>query len=155
MAAHTFIKSRKVMKVEIINQLLNDLNNKFFKNCLSFEFDDKENLWLVRIGKYDTRTFWLNTSRTLEFRHGGGYDFTWWVSTVILISLADRFDGRVKDCSGNWELKIDDVDTYPKYFKYCYRNSRYINNLIEIKIEEMEINKLPKEFIEEMQNLTF
>ena len=152
MANHTLIKSSKVMKVEIINQLLNDLNNKFFKNCLLFEFDDKKNFWLIRIGEYDTRTFWLNTSRTLEFRHGGGYNFTWWVSAVILISLADRFDGRIEDCSGTWELKIAEIDTYPKYFKYSYRNSRYIKNLIEIKREEMEINKLPKEFIEEFNN---
>lgn len=144
MANHGYVKTRKVMTVEAINQLLDELNKNHFKNGLKIEYHKGDehswgpHVWMLTYpskdhdGDWGSRVCWLNTSRSFEMRHGGGSDFIWWIDSLILATLADRFNGKVSDdgVGGSWPGEAQNIDTFKKY------NDRRLAHVKDPKIKK-------------------
>lgn len=164
MANHGFVKTRKKLTVENISQLLDELNKTHFKSGFKIEYHKGDehswgpHVWMLKYpskdhdGDWGTRVCWLNTSRSFEMRHGGGGDFIWWADTLILDTIAVRFDGKVNDegCEGKWPGTPDKISTFAKYMQ---RRWDHVKNPDTKKfLLESTLELTPPEFRDEFAN---
>lgn len=131
MANHAYVKTKKKMLPEAITALINRLNDTVFKKVLKIECENyrgDSHAW----GKYvwnvsydidgkeaDGRIFWLNNSKSFEIRHGGGWDFIWWIDHVITNEVALIFDGIISDDGGSddWKGEPNKYSSFEEYWK--------------------------------------
>ena len=109
MANHCHVKTKRKMKPELISSLLEEMNRDRFKSHLSIVREDDffregKTGWIIfYAGPEDTwyengealRMFWLNTSRSLEWRNARGFDWTEWLTLSIMNEIAVKFDGNI------------------------------------------------------------
>lgn len=100
MANHGFVKTKRFMNFDRVQNLLEDLNLRLFNNKLqieSFFQKEKPNIgWNVKYEDYGSLSFWLNSFRFFEIRHSSN-GFMWWIDSVILNEIAVCFNGIISD----------------------------------------------------------
>lgn len=134
MANHGYVKSRKKIKPEQVSELLETVNQKWFKGNLVVEYHKSTNedpgwgdhTWMVSYissedkQEYARRVFWLETSRSFHVSHGGGGgDFAWWMDQTITNEVALMCDGNISD-DGDCEYKKykGEPDYYPTFLSF-------------------------------------
>ena len=123
MANHGFVKSKKTISPEQIDEMLERINHSHFKGNLVVTNSDNEswNVEYISNGqKYASRYFWLKTKRTVEISHGGGGgDFAWWLDNTIINELALMCDGTISDdgISDKWKGEQNYHPTYISFLK--------------------------------------
>lgn len=99
MANRGFVKCRKVITVDSVNEILEEINKNTFKNKLNIV--NENNFWDVsyKNSKFNfRRSFWLETKRTFEISHGGsGLDVAWWFDFYLSNQIALKFNGKITD----------------------------------------------------------
>jgi len=164
MANHGYVKTRKMMSVEKINQLLDELNQANFKGNLKIEYHKGDehswgpHVWMLEYpcedkkSNWGTRVCWLNTARSFEMRHGGGGDFIWWIDSLILDTLAVKFNGRISDdgVSGSWPGEPEKLQTYEDYIERRFDHCK--NPEMRKLCIDMALELTPPEFRFETEN---
>ena len=135
MANHAYVKTRKHMSFESISELINELNETIFYNCLKIEpwKDRGDDAWgpcgwkITVIDSDGGRICWLNSRQSFEIRHGGGSQFIWWIDFIICQTIRDKFSGRLTDDSGggditeniptNWKEYLDSLNKSGGFFE--------------------------------------
>lgn len=148
MANHCFVTTKKPMKSDQIQALVEELNSKFLHNNLQIERDDS--FWRVKYVSggeiYGYRSFWLKTSRTFEMRHCPGGDFMWWIGWLLVNEIAVQFDGSITDegVDGKWKgVK----GKYNDFRKFLDRMKSNVKNLkLRDQFIQLELESSPPEF---------
>lgn len=124
MANIGFVKSKKTIKPELIDEMLERINQSHFKGNLVIEnhyYSKHNDSWNVSYVSsvdsqhYATRSFWLKTKRIFEMSHGGGGgDFAWWLDNTIINEVALMCDGIISDegISDKWKGEKNYFPTY-------------------------------------------
>jgi hypothetical protein len=139
MANHGFVKTKKPMTPDAIQAILEELNVSTFKNGFKIERDDK--FWNLSYPSnernYGYRSCWLETKRTFEMRHSGGASFIWWADSVILDTIARKFDGTISDegHSNKWKPR-----------ERNWTLSEYIQEVHPYGLPPVELEFIPPEF---------
>jgi len=152
MSNHGFVKTRKFMSVEKIDQMLVELNQRVFRGNLQIErFDGNE--WLVSYysggREYASRAFWLNTSRSWEIRHSGGNgDFAHWLDCVLTNEISVRFDGNITDegISERWKGKPRKNDDFLVFLRRMKEGPVKDEKLLTTALMQLEMKYVPPEF---------
>lgn len=151
MANHAYVKTRKPMTADSINQMLAKLNEELWKGLVSVECE--ETSWLLRYNGHDEqfwksgdeiRAFWLDSSRCFTMRHGGGGLWVWWIDFAITNQVALQFNGRITD--EGVPGKIEGIPgKYDDFKDFCYDFYRGTSFLDKILAHEMRIT--PSSFV--------
>ena len=147
MANHGWITSKKKMNKEVISQLINDLNNRLFKNNLSIELQN--DLWLVSYFSeespytFATRNCWLEKPTKFVMEHSGGSVFAWWIDSVILNEVAVKFNGTI--CEDGTDSKTQGTpnkfDSFEDFFNSFYSHMRPEFRMYQMQTEQHCIPK--------------
>lgn len=116
MANHGYVKTANKMTVGSISEMLLELNTRLLHEKLVFKYQRRRQLkqairdvtWETALGcwyiqyvsegmVYAERTFWLMTPNMFELQHGGGFNFAWWIDSLIINEVAVLFNGKVTD----------------------------------------------------------
>mgnify|MGYP003335243313 CR=1 FL=1 len=145
MANHGFVKTKKFMNFDRIQNLLEDLNLRLFKNKLQIKSSLKPKvIWNVKYEGYDygSLNFWLNSSRFFEIRHNSN-GFMWWIDSVILNEIAVCFSGIISDegVSEKWHGTKNKYNDFWKFQEkimfngFPKKEKKLLLSLIKVPIE--------------------
>lgn len=127
MANHAYVTTRKVMSPEKITEIVERLNRDLFHNTLQIKHGPSKGdplyWWDIVVAEADqewgSRSFWLQTPRKFEMRHGMGGNFIWWIDTMICNDVALAYNGRrTDDGTGPMESLPVVPNQYPTYRSY-------------------------------------
>lgn len=122
MANHSFVTTRKFLKVDQVEADLQYILNKRFGNKMSFTRDG--DYFLVGFEWPYQVPLWLENVHKLEFRNGGP-DWCWWVQTILHNEFALLYNGWISDecCDERWRGTPDHYPTIDSYFKNRVKGS--------------------------------
>lgn len=137
MANHGYVKTEKTISLDELRVVVKMVIEKYNLNGLEY-LETQEwnglNFWLI-LNDYDSVNFWLSdnkefgsgegkdyveydepkilsTKSVIEFRHGHGNPFMWWLEKPFMYEFAKAFDGKIFDdcCSEEMPIKESELD---------------------------------------------
>lgn len=123
MANHCRVLTKKTLDAHEVNSIVQKLAKEKLFDVFKIEFDEEFGSWLVFHPKnphYMALTFWLSDEEeygieingeyveyneplrlselsVIEFRHGHGYSFLWWIEGVFRENLAKYYNAQTID----------------------------------------------------------
>lgn len=157
MANHGWVKTRKVVTDEKINEMFADLNTRVFNGKLRIESyigqaycsDRDVTCWTVSYyshGKcYASRTCHLESSRHFEVRHSSGATFAWWLDVVCLNEVAVLFNGTIYDDGVDDKIKgvPNKYDDFADFVKLMFKHHKPALKRVLLKFER---TRFPTEY---------
>lgn len=180
MANHAYAKTGKEIDPEDLNKRVEKLIAEKLGGLFSIERNEKENSWFI-LAKCDKKIsfmFWisdeeeygeyidgefveykkskiLSKNSVIEFRHGHGFSFMWWVESVVRENLGKQYNARMFDdgCEINPKANPDRCETFEK--SCSLNDDMTIRSKKEIKASKRmwfgwyaKFSSVPKELIE-------
>ncbi len=131
------LRPRRKMSREKIDAIFEELNKTTFKGILRIEYhkttkdepgwgDHTWNVSFVENGRnYGNRIFYLNGQREFHGVHGGGADFCYWITFVVMHTVGKAFNGMpMEDFDG--KRNRANPDKYPTF--EAYQNAKMLPN---------------------------
>jgi hypothetical protein len=112
MANHAEVRTRRKLNDEILLKLLNEVNEERFGGKIAIEEGD--DCFIIRVSEYQYRLIWVNKSKNVELRHGGGSDFIWWIDNAFMDELAVKLNGTRYD-DGTGVMGKGESGKYPTF----------------------------------------
>jgi hypothetical protein len=169
------VTKKKLDPTEVQCNLIKILKEKLH-DLFQFEYNPEEKLWYV-FYKKDNQIgfqFWISDEidyeeedgklvskdSVLEFRHGHGWQFMWWVEGVVRENLGKIYNAQMFD--EGCEIEPKPVPEHYETFEiFCStkpdctpKEKKYVKQSKRMWLPDYQLEELPKELIEGL-NLDF
>jgi len=169
MANHGYLKTGKELSSNLIDELITKINKEKFHDVLTFtvfeSYSGKN--WQALIDDYNGIQFWISDDveygevkddiyteyvepkvitkkSVLEFRHGYGFSFMWWLEGVITIEFQKQLGGEFYD--DGFEGKYEKPEKkYETFYSFIETNSFFA------KMHKSDLPFIPEKFVKEFK----
>lgn len=118
MANHGFVHLKTRIDAARLEAELQKINQARFKGKLKItrggEWGKGKPLFEIEFVEDFHILFWLDSPWKIEYRHGPGGDFRWWIESVFANDLAVNLKGMLADegCDSKWKPEKDKYPTF-------------------------------------------